>query len=88
MSNFLIAHKMPYQSLLTTVPVDPLVFKKHLSDSQSLFVLQKYFILIFSGIDRESSYKSQAQNLLKRFKFNNKSISRYYYTLLGIIIDL
>lgn len=86
MSNFLSAHKMPYQSLLITVPVDPLVFKEHLSDSQSLFALQKYFILMFSGIDRESSYKSQAPNLCL-LKFNIKRIRRSYL-LLGIIIDL
>lgn len=90
MSNFLSAHKMPYQLNPCSQPFRLIrLFLRNIYQTLKAFSFCKsIFMLIFSGMDRESSYKSQTQILLKRFKFNNKSISRYYYTLLGIIIDL
>ena len=79
MSNFLSAHKMPYQLNPCSQPFRLIrLFLKNIYQTLKAFSFCKsIFMLIFSGMDRESSYKSQAPNLCL-LKFNIKRIRRSY----------
>lgn len=88
MSNFLSAHKMPYQLNPCSQPFRLIrLFLRNIYQTLKAYSLcKRIFILMFSGMDRESSYKSQTPNL-SLLKFNIKRIRRSY-PLLGMIIDL